>query len=96
MKKKKNFGIKKGDKKMELFELMAVTDKGFETLAHRLKEKEEIKRTEAWEKLKEALKENLEYDTIVVHKEYPEDTEICAVDFQDLSFNGEGVICVYD
>ena len=81
---------------MELFELMAVTDKGFETLAHRLKEKEEIKRAEAWGKLKEALKEYLEYDTIVIRKDYPEDTEICMVDFQDLSFNEEGVICVCD
>ena len=56
----------------------------------------EAKQTEAWEKLKEALKEYLKYDTIVIHKEYPEDTEICAADFQELSLNEEGVISVCD
>lgn len=61
-----------------------------------LDKRAEAKQTEAWEKLKEALKEYLKYDTIIIRKNYPEDTEIYMVDFQDLSFKREGVICVYD
>lgn len=60
-----------------------------------LDKRAEAKQTEAWEKLKEALKEYLKYDTIIIRKNYPEDTEIYMVDFQDLSFKREGVICVY-
>ena len=61
-----------------------------------LDKRAEAKQTAAWEKLKEALKEYLKYDTIIIRKNYPEDTEIYMVDFQDLSFKREGVICVYD
>ena len=85
---------------MNSINLSALSDAELEALvkeAHNcLDKRAEAKQTEAWEKLKEALKEYLKYDTIIIRKDYPEDTEICMVDFQDLSFKGEGVICVYD
>ena len=96
----KEFWNKKRDKKMDLTNLSALSNAELETLikeAHNcLNKRAEAKQTEAWEKLKEALKEYLKYDTIVIHTEYPEDTEICVADFQELSLNEEGVICVCD
>jgi hypothetical protein len=61
-----------------------------------LDKRTEAKQTEAWEKLKEALKEYLKYDTIVIHNYLEEDIEVCITDFQELSLNEEGVICVSD
>ena len=61
-----------------------------------LNKKAEAKQTEVWEKLKEALKEYLKYDTIVIHTQEPEDREIGVADFQGLSLDEEGVICVCD
>lgn len=86
---------------MNSINLSALSDAELEALikeAHNcLDKRTEAKQTEAWEKLKEALKEYLKYDTIVIHKDHPEeDTEICVADFQELSLNEEGVFYVYD
>ena len=84
---------------MNFIDLTTLSDAELETLLREthncMNKRAKIKQTEAWEKLKEALKEYLKYDTIVIHKNYPEeDADICMVEFQDLSFNTEGAICV--
>jgi DNA repair exonuclease SbcCD ATPase subunit len=85
---------------MNSINLSALNDADLENLIKEarncLDKRTEAKQTEAWEKLKEALKEYLKYDTIVIHNYLEEDIEVCIADFQELSLNEEGVICVSD